>query len=452
MELSMYTLLSIAKAHHASDLHITVGVRPKCRISGTLYEMDGFEKLTPAMTKELVESMFGPKQKATMEATGEVDFAYTDTRVGRFRVNAFHQRGSYAAKQMELSMYTLLSIAKAHHASDLHITVGVRPKCRISGTLYEMDGFEKLTPAMTKELVESMFGPKQKATMEATGEVDFAYTDTRVGRFRVNAFHQRGSYAAVLRIVASDIPTPEALGIPEAVLGLTKKKRGLVLVTGPTGSGKSTTLASLIDVINKERNEHIITLEDPIEYLHKHNRSIVNQREIGLDTDSYGNALRAALREDPDIILVGEMRDFDTISTAITAAETGHLVFSTLHTIGAAPTIERIVDVFPPHQQNQIRSQLASVLEAVISQQLLPTIDGKSRVAAFEVMLGTPAIKNLIREDKAHQIPSIMQTSKKIGMQTMDDSLFSLYLKHKIDAANAVEYAQDTGNMQQKLF
>ena len=284
-------------------------------------------------------------------------------------------------------MYTLLSIAKAHHASDLHITVGVRPKCRISGTLYEMDGFEKLTPAMTKELVESMFGPKQKATMEATGEVDFAYTDTRVGRFRVNAFHQRGSYAAVLRIVASDIPTPEALGIPEAVLGLTKKKRGLVLVTGPTGSGKSTTLASLIDVINKERNEHIITLEDPIEYLHKHNRSIVNQREIGLDTDSYGNALRAALREDPDI-----------------------------------------------------------------SQQLLPTIDGKSRVAAFEVMLGTPAIKNLIREDKAHQIPSIMQTSKKIGMQTMDDSLFSLYLKHKIDAANAVEYAQDTGNMQQKLF
>ena len=220
-------------------------------------------------------------------------------------------------------MYTLLSIAKAHHASDLHITVGVRPKCRISGTLYEMDGFERLTPAMTKELVESMFGPKQKATMEATGEVDFAYTDTRVGRFRVNAFHQRGSYAAVLRIVASDIPTPEALGIPEAVLGLTKKKRGLVLVTGPTGSGKSTTLASLIDVINKERNEHIITLEDPIEYLHKHNRSIVNQREIGLDTDSYGNALRAALREDPDIILVGEMRDFDTISTAITAAETG---------------------------------------------------------------------------------------------------------------------------------
>ena len=349
-------------------------------------------------------------------------------------------------------MYTLLATAKANNASDLHITVGVRPKCRISGTLYEMQGFDVLTPAKTKELVESMFNAKQKETMETLGEVDFAYADPSIGRFRVNAFHQRGSYAAVLRIVGTNIPTPESLGVPPAVIELTKKRRGLVLVTGPTGSGKSTTLASLIDVINKNRNEHVITLEDPIEYLHKHNHAIINQREIGIDTESYGNALRAALREDPDIILVGEMRDFDTISTAITAAETGHLVFSTLHTIGAAPTIERIIDVFPPHQQNQIRSQLASVLEAVISQQLLPTVDGKSRVAAFEVMLGTPAIRNLIREDKTHQIPSIMQTSKKLGMQTMDDSLFDLYLKHKIDGTNAVEFAQDTATMQEKLF
>ena len=335
-------------------------------------------------------------------------------------------------------MYALLATAKANNASDLHITVGVRPKCRISGTLYEMQGFDVLTPAKTKELVESMFNAKQKETMETLGEVDFAYADPAIGRFRVNAFHQRGSYAAVLRIVGTTIPTPESLGVPPAVIELTKKRRGLVLVTGPTGSGKSTTLASLVDVIN--------------EYLHKHNHAIINQREIGIDTESYGNALRAALREDPDIILVGEMRDFDTISTAITAAETGHLVFSTLHTIGAAPTIERIIDVFPPHQQNQIRSQLASVLEAVISQQLLPTVGGKSRVAAFEVMLGTPAIKNLIREDKAHQIPSIMQTSKKLGMQTMDDSLFDLYLKHKIDGANAVEFAQDAATMQEKLF
>lgn len=353
---------------------------------------------------------------------------------------------------METTMYNLLATAKANNASDLHITVGIPPKCRISGTLYAMPGFEVLTPAKTQELVESLFKPKQQAAMNEKGEVDFAYAHPDLGRFRVNAFKQRGSYAAVLRLVGSKIPTPESLGVPEAVVKLTAKKRGLVLVTGPTGSGKSTTLASLIDVINKNRNEHIITLEDPIEYLHKHINSVVNQREIGLDTDSYGDALRAALREDPDIILVGEMRDFDTISTAITAAETGHLVFSTLHTIGAAPTIERIVDVFPAHQQNQIRGQLSSVLEAVISQQLLPTVDGKSRVAAFEVMIGTPAIKNLIREDKAHQIPSIMQTSKKLGMQTMDDSLFNLYLKHMIDGANAVEFAQDTASMQQKLY
>ena len=353
---------------------------------------------------------------------------------------------------MELSMYTLLSIAKAHHASDLHITVGVRPKCRISGTLYEMDGFEKLTPAMTKELVESMFNEKQKKTMEATGEVDFAYTDTRVGRFRVNAFHQRGSYAAVLRIVASDIPTPEDLGVPEAVLGLTKKKRGLVLVTGPTGSGKSTTLAAIIDKINNNRDAHVITLEDPIEYLHQHKMSMVNQREIGIDSNNYANALRAALREDPDVILVGEMRDFETISVAITAAETGHLVLSTLHTIGAASTVDRVIDVFPPHQQDQIRVQIASVLEAVISQQLLPRADVKGRVAAFEVMFGTPAIKNLIREDKTHQLPSIIQTSKKNGMVTMDDSLFDLYIKHKISADSAVEFAQDDIKMRGKLF
>jgi len=226
----------------------------------------------------------------------------------------------------------------------------------------------------------------------------------------------------------------------------------LVLVTGPTGSGKSTTLASLIDIINHKKDSHIITLEDPIEYLHNHAKAVVNQREIGLDTLSYANALRAALREDPDIILVGEMRDLDTIATAITAAETGHLVFSTLHTIGAAPTIDRIIDVFPPHQQTQIRVQLASVLEAVISQQLLPTADRRGRVAAFEVMHGTIAVKNLIREGKTHQIESIMQTSKKFGMQTMDDALLDLYMKHKIDGAHALEFAQNQEEMEKKLY
>lgn len=336
-------------------------------------------------------------------------------------------------------------------ASDIHLAPGSPVMFRIDGELVPASD-EKIKPFEIEEMIEPLLTEEQKAELKENGELDFAYSIAGFHRVRFNVFRQRGTYAVALRILSFEIPEARRLGIPPSVVDLTNRKRGLVLVTGPTGSGKSTTLASLIHIISETYAKTIITLEDPIEYLHPHSKSIVLQREIGYDSKSYASALRAALREDPDVILVGEMRDLETISIAITAAETGHLVFSTLHTIGAAPTIERIVDVFPPHQQNQIRSQLASVLEAVISQQLLPTIDGKSRVAAFEVMLGTPAIKNLIREDKAHQIPSIMQTSKKIGMQTMDDSLFSLYLKHKIDAANAVEYAQDTGNMQQKLF
>ena len=355
----------------------------------------------------------------------------------------------------------IIEQAVHRRASDIHIEPmenQVRIRFRVDGVLHEAMRHDISLHAALIARIKIVSGldiseKRRPQDGRATSIVDRQEYD-----IRVSVLPTVYGEKVVMRLAQKKALTLDKrdLGFPEDELKkfdhILSHPNGLILVTGPTGSGKSTTLASLIDVINKERNEHIITLEDPIEYLHKHNRSIVNQREIGLDTDSYGNALRAALREDPDIILVGEMRDFDTISTAITAAETGHLVFSTLHTIGAAPTIERIIDVFPPHQQNQIRSQLASVLEAVISQQLLPTIDGKSRVAAFEVMLGTPAIKNLIREDKAHQIPSIMQTSKKIGMQTMDDSLFSLYLKHKIDAANAVEYAQDTGNMQQKLF
>jgi twitching motility protein PilT len=353
---------------------------------------------------------------------------------------------------MEATIKNMLMIAKQRNASDLHITVGVRPKCRDHGSLSELEEFDRLMPAMTQEIVGSMLQPHQKEILDEKGEVDFAYSIPELGRFRVNAFKQRGSYAAVLRLVGTTIPPAEKLGVPPSVVELTKRKRGLILVTGPTGSGKSTTLASLIDIINREQNVHIITLEDPIEYLHNHQKAIVNQREIGLDTLSYANALRAALREDPDIVLVGEMRDLDTISTAITAAETGHLVFSTLHTIGAAPTIDRIIDVFPPHQQTQIRVQLATVLESVISQQLLPTSDGRGRVAAFEVMHGSPAVKNLIREGKTHQIESIIQTSKKLGMQTMDDALFELYLKHRIDGEKAVEYAVDSVAMQEKLY
>ena len=353
---------------------------------------------------------------------------------------------------MELNIKNIVMLAKEKGASDVHITVGVKPKCRIRGVLVALEEFEVLYPPATKVLVESMLNTTNQAIFNEKGEADFAYSIPEVGRFRVNAFHQRGSCAAVIRIVNTVIPDSESLVIPGSVLELCNKKRGLVLVTGPTGSGKSTTLASLIDIINRQKEVHIITLEDPIEYLHNHSKAVVNQREIGLDTQSYANALRAALREDPDIILVGEMRDLDTISTAITAAETGHLVFSTLHTIGAAPTIDRVIDVFPPHQQTQIRVQLASVLESVISQQLLPTADRKGRVAAFEVMHGTPAVKNLIREGKTHQIESIMQTSKKFGMQTMDDALFDLYMKHRIDGAHALEFAQNYEEMQKKIY
>ena len=247
-----------------------------------------------------------------------------------------------------------------------------------------------------------------------------------------------------LRVVASEIPEPDKLGIPKAVIDLYSKTRGLILVTGPTGSGKSTTLASLINIINREREAHILTLEDPIEYLHKHRKSIVNQREIGSDTKSYANALRAALRQDPDVILVGEMRDLETISIAITAAETGHLVLSTLHTIGAAKTIDRIIDVFPPYQQQQIRVQMSSVLQAVISQQLIKRKNLEGRVAAIEVMLATPAISNLIREGKTHQINSIIQTGAKYGMQTMDNAILQLYREGKISRESAIIYAVDT--------
>jgi twitching motility protein PilT len=259
------------------------------------------------------------------------------------------------------------------------------------------------------------------------GEFDFSYSSPGRGRYRVNAYRQRGSLGMALRIIPHEIPSMQQLGLPPVLSDLARLPRGLILVTGPTGSGKSTTLATMIDQINKERKVHILTLEDPIEYLHSHKRSIVNQREIGSDSRSFTSALRGALREDPDVILVGEMRDLDTISIAITAAETGHLVLSTLHTLGSAKTIDRIIDVFPPHQQQQVRVQLSSVIQAVVSQQLLPKADGKGRVAAHEIMISTPAIRNLIREDKVHQIDTAIQTGGKFRMHTMDSSLVNLY-------------------------
>ncbi len=349
-----------------------------------------------------------------------------------------------------LDMKELLAFAVEQKVSDVHIAVGIPPKFRVNGKLTDVD-MPPLNQQEVAEALGSTMSDRHKAILKERGEVDFSFASEETGRFRVNVFMDRGSMAGAYRKIDTDIPRPDMLGIPQPVVELFKRKRGLVVVTGPTGSGKSTTLASIINKANENLTDHIITLEDPIEYVHKHKKSVVNQREVGMDTLSYNNALRAALREDPDIILVGEMRDLETISIAITAAETGHLVFSTLHTIGAASTIDRIIDVFPPHQQQQTRIQLSMVLEGVISQQLLPAEDGRGRVAAFEVMLSSPAIRSLIREAKTHQIQSTIQTSRQIGMVTMDDYLYDLYREGAISRDNCLIYSQDQVAMKKKM-
>ena len=320
----------------------------------------------------------------------------------------------------------LLRLAVESHASDLHITVGVPPVLRVNGSLVFTEK-AKLLPKDTQAFYEAITTAEQQERFAEQGELDFSYVINGLSRFRVNAFRQRGSVALAIRIVNEQIPTLEQLGHPEILKTLARHARGLVLVTGPTGSGKSTTLAAMIDLVNHERSGHVLTLEDPIEYLHKHNKCIINQREINNDSKSFGNALRAALREDPDIILVGEMRDVETIGIAVTAAETGHLVFATLHTQDAAQTIDRIIDVFPPNQQQQIRVQLSVTLQGIVSQQLLPRVDASGRVVALEVLIATPAVRNLIREGKTHQIVSVIQTGARFGMQSMDISLRDLY-------------------------
>lgn len=312
-------------------------------------------------------------------------------------------------------------------ASDLHLTVGIPPTMRLHGELAPVDGYPVVVPDVVESIIEKITTPAQRERFREAGEVDFSYGVSGVGRFRVNIFRQRGAPALVLRVINFNIPTFAELGLPPIIQQICNKRDGLVLVTGPTGSGKSTTLAAMVDYINSTRSAVIITLEDPIEFLHKHKKGIVNQREVGSDTPSFAAGLRAALREDPDVILVGEMRDLETMENALRAAETGHLVLSTLHTRGAAYSIDRIIDFFPPHQQSQVRAQLANALQAVISQQLLPRADRPGRVAAVEVMIATPAIRNLIREGKTHQIDSVIETSAAVGMQSMDAALKQLY-------------------------
>ena len=355
----------------------------------------------------------------------------------------------------------ILRAAKEAGASDVHLTVGIPPKMRVNGNLITMD-YPRMLPADTLEVLVNIMTEVQRERFEERGEYDMSFSIPNCGRYRVNAYKQRGSVALAFRLVGTVVPSPEELGVPESVVELYQRKRGLLAVfkiiqgmvstiitqSGLSGSSGTTLPQEIIDKINNNRDAHVITLEDPIEYLHQHKMSMVNQREIGIDSNNYANALRAALREDPDVILVGEMRDFETISVAITAAETGHLVLSTLHTIGAASTVDRVIDVFPPHQQQQIRVQLSNTLEAVISQQLIPTADGKHRVAAFEVM---HAVRNLIREGKSHQLASVMQTNRKLGMITMDEAIVQLYFEGKIDREHAIQFAQDPDSMENKI-
>ncbi|MBT8197511.1 MAG: type IV pilus twitching motility protein PilT [Acidimicrobiia bacterium] len=345
----------------------------------------------------------------------------------------------------------LLTVLIDRGGSDLHLTAGSSPQIRVNGRLAALDQFPMMKPAMLRSMIYEILTARQQEQLEETRELDCSHPLPGKGRFRVNVFFQRDSAGAVMRAIPSEVIPLHKLGLPAVVSEFATFKKGMVVVTGPTGSGKSTTLASLIDLINSTRPDHIMTVEDPIEFMHKHKMSIVNQREVGADTLSFDAALKHVLRQDPDVVLVGEMRDLETIQTAITAAETGHLVFATLHTQNAPKTVERMIDVFPAHQQQQVRVQLASSIQAVLSQQLVPTSDGEARVAAVEVMVATPAIRNLIREAKIHQIASQMQAGAKYGMVTMEAALADLVRAGKITRETAIERAEDQEGLEALL-
>ncbi len=349
-----------------------------------------------------------------------------------------------------VTMSELFIMMHEKNASDIHLTAGATPMLRIDGELLQTP-FEKLTPEMCQTLIFSLMTDAQRQRFEASNELDFAFGIKGMGRLRMNAYRQRGVVGAAIRAIPSKYKTFEELNLPPVVYELMKMTKGLLLITGPTGSGKSTTLASMIDYLNEHRNYHIVTIEDPIEYVHTHKKSIVNQREVGSDTETFGAALRHVLRQDPDVILIGELRDLETIGAALNIAETGHLVLSTLHTSDAAQTINRIIDVFPPHQQEQIRVQLSFVLQGVFAQQLLPHASGTGRTLACEVLIANSAVRNLIREQKVEQIPTIIQTGGKFGMVTMNQSLVDLYKKQKITYQEAVNRSADPEDLKKLL-
>src|SRR5688500_4752703 len=350
---------------------------------------------------------------------------------------------SATAAPTGINLRTLLEEMIERDASDLHITAGERPKLRIDGDITDAKTEQVMTPKETLQIAYSVLTENQKKKFETEDELDFSFGIANLARFRGNCFKQRGCVSMVIRQIPIMIKTFSDLGLPPSIARMAEKPRGLILVTGPTGSGKSTTLAAMIDKINRERKGHIITVEDPIEFIHKHQGCIVNQREVGSDTKSFQNALKYALREDPDVILVGEMRDLETIQAALTIAETGHLELATLHTNSAAEAINRIVDVFPSHQQSQVRAQLAFVLEGIVTQTLLPKAKGRGRAMAAEILVVTPAIRALIRDDKIHQIYSSMQSGKKFGMQTLNDALYQLYMSREVTADECLRVSGD---------
>jgi twitching motility protein PilT len=345
------------------------------------------------------------------------------------------------------SIDELLERMVERNASDLHVTTGTPPAIRVRGDVERLTDYDALTPEETQQLLYRILSSEQQKHLELNRQLDFSYSMPGLARFRVNVYFQRESIGAAFRLIPTELKTLEELGIPASLHVLAEKPRGLVLVTGPTGSGKSTTLAALIDEINRNRAEHILTIEDPIEFLHRHKRCIVNQREIGPDAKSFAEALRAALRQDPDVILVGEMRDLETISTALTAAETGHLVFGTLHTQSAPSTIDRIIDVFPAEQQEQVRIQIANSLQGVVTQALLPTADGMGRIPALEILLPDDAVRNLIRQGKVEQIYSVMQTNTGRGMQTMEQSLGELIMRRTVELEVALSRSSRPGQL-----
>lgn len=351
-----------------------------------------------------------------------------------------------------MKLKEILEIAVSKNASDVFIVAGLPVSMRHNGVIERINS-ERVMPAETAELLKEIYlcaGNRDLTGLTEDGDDDFSFSIPGLSRFRVSAYKQRGALSAVIRVIAFELPDPKALNIPDSILSLSNEAQGLVLVTGPAGSGKSTSLACIIDCINQTQDKHIITLEDPIEFLHSHSRSIVSQREVGVDTDSYITALRAALRQSPDVVLLGEMRDYETISVAMTAAETGHMIFSTLHTIGAANTIDRIIDVFPSNQQRQIAVQLSMVLKAVVSQQLVPSLDG-GVVPAFEIMTVNPAISNMIRDNKIPQIEGLLYSSSKDNMRSMDQSLLALFEEGRISKETALQYAVNPEMLAKKL-